>query len=405
MTELADDIRKLVEKGIRPVSAEEAFTGATERSTKGARSSRRVLVGAGAGTIVLAMVLIVVLVMIPSGAPGGPGSAAAAELQLLASRAIDVPSLAPGQYYYSEIERQTNEIAGQLTPGGPTVLEYLNGLQQTWVNSQGYGRMVITTNPTPQFFNNADRAAWVAAGSPPVPTPPNQLNQDVTITPTGAGGSSSTPLFQVGDLPADPIALEQVLATGRFNKDLPSGPLCSSSDCTVVSAAAALLQGPDIGATPGLRSALFDVLAHVPGVVDLGTTTDKGGQTGIGLSFTHTIPAHTESIHCATGGVIAHTNSNGAYVPSQPATVGPAIPFQVAASTTTLELVIDSDTTSVIGTQETMTPYEQPVPNVCPGQPGYGGKPQIGYSAPYYWTGVVSEGVVNSDSALPASGQ
>ncbi len=402
MIDLSEDIREFVEHGIRSVTADEVLTRSSSDSPTRQRSRRRVLVLAAASVAVLGVTLIAVLVPAPSGTPGGPPSAAAAELHLLATRAADVPSLGPGHYYYSEIERQTNDIGGSFTPGGPTVHEYLNGTQQTWVNAQGYGRMVITTDPTPQFFTQADRAAWIAAGAPPAPVPPNELHQVVTITPTWAGGFSATPLFQASDLPKDPTGLEKVLASGRFNSQLTSSPLCTNNACTVLAAAAALLQGPDIGATPELRSALFEVLAHVPGVIDLGTITDKGGQTGLGLSFSHTTPAHTLSVHCASGGVPAHTNSQGAFVPTQPANVGPAIPFQQPASTATVELVIDPETTSVIGTQQTITPDTAPMANVCPGQPGYGGKPLLGWVAPE-WTSVVSEQVVDSDSATPAN--
>jgi hypothetical protein len=401
MTDLAEDIRQFVEQGIRPVTVDEVWTQSAGGAGPRHQSGRRVLALAAASVVVLAIVLIAVLVAAPAGGPGGPSSAAAAELRLLASRAADVPSLGPGQYFYSEIERQTNEIGGSYTPGGPAIEEYLNGTQQTWVNAQGYGQMVITTDPTPQFFTQADRAAWIAAGSPPVPVPPNQLHQVVAITPTWAGGLSSTPIFHVADLPTDPNALEQVLASGRFTKQLTSSPFCSARSCTVVAAAAALLQGPDIGATPALRSALFEVLAHVPGVADLGTITDDGGETGIGLSFSHTTPANTLETHCATGGSVSHSENGIIVTPAEPPTIGPAIPFQVPASTSTLELIIDPDTTSVVGTQETTTPDMQPVPNVCPGQPGYGSTPKLGYVAPE-WTDVLSEGVVDSDSAVPA---
>ena len=401
MTDLSEELRDFIDEGIRSVTADEVLVMAASPSSPRRRNMGRVLVLTGVGSVVLVIALIAALLAAPSGTPGGPTRAAAAELHLLAARAADIPSLGRGQYYYSEIERQTNELAGSLALGGPEIHEYLNGTQQTWVNAQGYGRMVITTDPTPQFFTKADRDAWIAAGSPPAPVPPNELHEEVTVTPNWAGGFSATPLFHVGDLPTDPTALEQVLASGRFNAQLTNSPMCREADCTVVAAAAALLQGPDIGASPALRSALFSVLAHVPGVVDLGTITDKGGQSGLGLSFSHTTPAHTLRVYCATGGVLEHTNSQGVFVPTVPATEGPAIPFPQPASTTTLELVIDPETASIIGTQQTITPDMVPAANVCPGQPGYGGTPELGWVAPV-WTSVLNEQVVDSDSAIPA---
>jgi hypothetical protein len=41
-------------------------------------------------------------------------------------------------------------------------------------------------------------------------------------------------------------------------------------------------------------------VSHVAGVTDLGAAIDKSGQSGIGLSFIETTPAHTLTILCAS---------------------------------------------------------------------------------------------------------
>jgi hypothetical protein len=383
--EASEQLVAFIEGGIRPVSGEEA----RQRSTRGKRPKRglrrrpRILIPVG---VVAVAAIVLSLVLLPTGTPGGPQPAAAAELTLFASRAanVNVPSLTPGQYLYTAIEKQTAEIGVDLTPGGTTDLEYLNGTQQTWLDSQGYGRMVVTTDPTPQFFTKAGPAAWKAAGSPPAALPPDQLFQVVTVTPTWAGGLAASQLFQVADLPTDPATLRQVLAAGRYKSQLESGPDCQAMDCIVVASAVALLQGPDIGATPALRSALFEVLSHVRGVTDLGTVADKDGQSGIGLSFLEEIPAHTLTIHCASGTTDASMK------------LGPSVSALMPASSITYEFVVDPQTTVVVGTQEVATPDMQPpLPNACGGGPQ---RQKDVFVAPQ-WSGVLSEGTVASETS------
>jgi hypothetical protein len=155
-------------------------------------------------------------------------------------------------------------------------------------------------------------------------------------------------------------------------------------DCIVVASAVALLQGPDIGATPALRSALFEVLSHVRGVTDLGTVTDKDGQSGIGLSFLEEIPAHTLTIHCASGTTDASMK------------LGPSVSALMPASSITYEFVVDPQTTAVVGTQEVATPDMQPpLPNACGGGP----QPQKDVFVAPQWSGVLSEGTVASETS------
>jgi hypothetical protein len=75
--------------------------------------------------------------------------------------------------------------------------------------------------------------------------------------------------------------------------------------------------------------------------------------------------------------------------------IGAGIPFEQPASTNAYEFIVDPMTTSVIGSEDVITPDVQPIPNVCPGLPG---KLQYGYVAPH-WSSVLSQGVVGSDTS------
>jgi hypothetical protein len=382
--ESSHDIVTLLEGGIRPVSADEARSVAAQASSPRHGRCRRARVVVPIAVLAAAAVLAFLLV--PSATPGGPGLAAAAELHQLAVRAanVNVASLAPGQYIYSDIERPTAQNGVAFTPGGPSVSEYLYGHQQTWVNAQGYGRMVVTTDPTPHFFSKTDEQAWKAAGSPPALLLPNEQSQVVTVTPTGAGPLAATPLFQAANLPTDPTALEKVLAAGQFKEYLAFTTPCQSTDCTVVESATALLEGPDVGATSSLRSALFDILSHVSGVTNLGPVTNVHGASGIGLSYVQHFAAHQGTSVCAAG-----------TTPENP-TSSPSLPYDVPAHTVTYTFVVDPLTTAVTGTEEVTSPDVQTTPpDPCPGATM---SSHEAFVAPK-WTSVQSEGVVASETS------
>jgi hypothetical protein len=388
MPDLSEDIRALVESGIRPVSVDEV----RQREGKPAgrppgRGRSRLVAG---GVVVAVAAAVVALVLIPGGAPGGPSSAAATtELRLLASRANDIPALKPGQYLYSEIETPTEYFGATVSPG-VNVNGYLSGVVRTWINRQGYGRVVATTDKTAHLDTKADERAWQKAGSPPLPGPPAGLKQEEAVTPTEANEPppAPTPVFHVADLPTNPGSLRRVLESTRFQSQVPTASQCADADCRVVSTAAALLQGPDIGATPALRSALYEVLSHVPGVKDVGMIKNRVGRSGLGLRYVERIPARTLQLHCAAGtaGDVAH---------------GGVIPFRMPASEIVDSFVVDVQTTAVIGIEQIPTPALQLAPfEPCSGS----GKPVHAYNPPR-WSSVLKEEVVSSDqSTTPVAG-
>jgi hypothetical protein len=382
MPDLSEDIRTLVDCGIRAVSVDEA-RGRSHEPVGGLPTRRRTrFVVGGAALAVAAAVLA--LVLIPSGAPGGPSSAAAStELRLLASQANDIPALKPGQYLYSEIEAPTEYFAEALSPG-VNVNGYLSGVVRTWINSGGYGRVVVITNRTAHLDTKADQRTWKKAGSPPIPGPPQGLRQEATVTPTGSGEPppAPTPVLHVGGLPTNPASLRRVLESNRFLFQVPTESQCADADCRVVSTAAALLQGPDIGATPALRSALYEVLSRVPGVKEVGTIQNRAGRSGIGLSYVERIPARTLHLHCANG-TASYVNAGG------------SIPFRMPASKIIDTFVVDTQTTAVIGTEQVPTPPVQVEPfDSCSSSQ----QPRHAYLAPR-WSSVLKEGTVSSDES------
>jgi hypothetical protein len=355
---------------------------------------RRVLrVPLAAGLAVGAAIVLVVALV-----PGteSPQSAAAAALTHLASQATQEPiTLGPSQYLYTEVERPTNVVTTGRASGA-SYSWYLSGSVQTWVAADGSGRQVTTTDPTPRFFSSADRTLWVAAGQPPLAIPPGQLSRTENFGPGSTSEvNTPVPLYDVSNLPTDSGALAMVLGNENQGSEdlgtLPAGistldsvSACDSSSCSLFERAAALLQGPDVGETPALRAALFQVLASVPGIQLLGTTVDPTGQSGLGLQLVDHVPASTETVICEPG--------------NAPAT---SVTETHPASAATFTIVVDPQTTTVLSSGETFTPsLTAALPNPCGSS---GGSSQARRLTPS-WSTVLAQGIVDSETAIPRAG-
>ncbi len=402
MPELTEDLHSFIENGIRPVTIDDVKARSGRRQVSLNRPRARILTIGAVVLAAIAVVLIVSTVILPTSSPGGPTSAAATELDRLAARAAMIPSdLSAGQYAYSEFQQPTLISEGSSVPGGPNYTEYLVGTVQTWVAADGSGRRVTTTNPMPQFFTAGDRAVWVAEGSPPAVIPPSQLTTAQTFGPgTASEVNGPLPLYDVSGLPTDPSALAEILdnenpgaqslgalPTGIKSLDYVSS--CSSATCSLFERAAALLQGPDVGDSPAFRQALFQVLATVPGVQLLGTTTDQSGQSGVGLAFVEHQAAGNVTDNCATQ---SPSNSATTVITKSVTTHNPA-------SSQTFSIVVDPQTTTLLSSERSFSPSVVTViPNPC-GPPALQ-KPQTTELTPY-WSDVVDSGVVNTDTAIP----
>jgi hypothetical protein len=150
----------------------------------------------------------------------------------------------------------------------------------------------------------SDQAAWRRDGSPTVWT---KIGQDTALAdPYGDSGyalllplstapgkltpqsaSYGSQAFQVGDrdmslrqlraLPADPARLKEVLLTGS------SHYARVSQSAYLLQAVPTVLQMP---VTPAVRSALYRMLAAMPGIRSLGMVKDVSGKQGAAVAYT-----------------------------------------------------------------------------------------------------------------------
>lgn len=354
--------------------------GRDERRSPWQRPLWRVLVGA----LVVIMVggLLTGLLSIPGATPP---SAAAAALDHLASEAAAAgpATLGPGQYLYTETRGPVLSSTSGGGPGKESFRWYQLGTVQRWVDAQGAGRVVITGGGPAQFFTPTDRAAWIAAGSPPIGEPSNMIdmtttyqgspppvvepgNRPIHLQPADVPIPFPLPIYDVSKLPTDVSTLRSEVAQGTTGisviDHLTGLGWCTSVACQMFSRTSDLLQGPELGSTPSLRAALFQVLASIPGIRLLGSVTDHDGQSGLGFELV--APASAMSARC---------NGTKETVPPGP-------------QSTTFEIVVDPTTTTVLGTSYTPPPtVDLPCFGVAHAMPG--------------WRDLVASAVVGSDTA------
>lgn len=383
--------------------------------------SRRTM-GISIGAVIAAAAVFLLVVFLPASA--GPfTSRASGALTRLAAQAAAAPptTLGAGQYAYTEVERPVLTSVGAVKAGGPPVTEYFIGTVQTWVAADGSGRQVTTTDPTPRFYTAADRAAWVAEGSQPGVILPSQLVSTQVFGPDAASEvNGPIPLYNVRGLPTDSAALSQLLnnenpgaqslgtlPTGIKSLDFASS--CTTAACTLFERAAALLEGPDIGATPSLRQALFQVLASVPGVEELGTTTDPSGRSGVELALVERQPAGTTVIECGSVAPAPGASGGTEYIHFGTSTQTPTITSTTTehhpATSTTFSIVVDPVTTTLLSSEESFSPLIQTAiaPPAC-ASPSNTPVKAVPTELGPYWKDVVSSGISNSDTSVPGAG-
>jgi hypothetical protein len=236
-------------------------------------------------------------------------SAAATELHQLANVAsTSTPVvLRSGQYLYSKIQTVQGETfaLGSNKPSRQFDITFVETIQR-WQASNGTGRELITYNTKPQFTTPASRAGWIASGrpsiTPPTNTPSGQL--EISLASLGIGK-----IPNVSALPTNPSALQAAIR-GR-GKGVPSSVRDNVDNSTtpagVFGTAAGILETPSVGSSPSLRSALFEVMANVPGVKLLGRVTDRMGRVGIGVAAPQSDGDRTEIIVDAATGQILQT--------------------------------------------------------------------------------------------------
>jgi hypothetical protein len=285
---------------------------------------RQALVGTGVlGVAVAALVALAVGLV----ATAPPLSAAAATLKRAATvdaPAAALPVLGAGEYYYQDsVVSQVCSFADPSMTSNITYVAY--GTMQSWSNGDGSGRVTVTPSTLDgagsHFATPQDEAAWVAAGKPFVPCALADTSNELAGNPANAntvpafpgdafsvsgyagfgfflgpqGDSfSSSELVgatNINNLPSDPATIEAMLADGEIGLDgsLSSTPqVCpwggngdsiGCSDSQQVSIIQHLMSAPESSAKLG--SVLYQVLSQMPGVMEVGTVTTPGGQSGV----------------------------------------------------------------------------------------------------------------------------
>jgi hypothetical protein len=257
-------------------------------SHRGRPFKKWILVGAAAAIALIAAQVV-------PGTLTGPPSAAAAVLTQAATTAGNQPPvvLGPGQYLYSETRtlQSTTWALGNNEPSWQFDTTQ-DETVQNWEAADGSGRELITYNGPVQFTTPASREGWVLSGKPSIASPTNtssgQLDTPLIASsrvgvavPTRDGTPGEQPA-EDSSLPTDANALRRVIQAG--GSGIPPSVAANISDPSTPAGtfgtAAEILETPATGISPALRSALFQVMANVPGVRLLGQATDRVGRSG-----------------------------------------------------------------------------------------------------------------------------
>jgi hypothetical protein len=249
--------------------------------------------------------------LLPRGA-GGPAPAAAAVLNAAARTAASrtPPPLGPGQFWYTTTKGKNVDLLPRPASPPRQFLAAEPSTGEEWWGPTGVGRSRGRYgNP---IVLDPDRAAWIAAGRPPLRT--NHRGWELRGQQARRFMSWPGVLFprvdwnqqawnhavqRLQQLPTDPTALERRLRDNWWRDRAGSpaarercrGPISAQrcpnqAEATVdiFQAATWLLARPIT--PPALRAALFRVLAGLEGIRVLGATTDEQGRRGIAVAIT-----------------------------------------------------------------------------------------------------------------------
>lgn len=211
-----------------------------------------------------------------------PDPAAAAALNHAADIAAAQQGALGDGYRYTKSEGAYLYGVG----GGP---ERPNGVwalvrvsREIWIKPDGSGRL-IERRGEPIWFGPADKAAWVAEGSPSLGAEPFS---DTRFGPTPPGMDPGTPQLGPGSLyyqnvdalPTDVGALRRII-------DARAAASEGATDYERFTIVGDLLR--ETVAAPQLRAALYRVAAGLGGVELVGSMTDRAGRTGTAVSMTN----------------------------------------------------------------------------------------------------------------------
>jgi hypothetical protein len=261
------------------------------RAMAGPRRRRRVLLRASGLSLAAASTAALAIATLSGGAAVIAPSAAAAALERAGQARLGGQplQLTPGEYFYSEV-RTAGGSYDTFGDGNPAERAYITQFQviQTWRSADGFDRQIVTYGGPQVFATPASRHAWVLAGEPPIAPPTNvpyspsfPLGQNEVF---GGPGVLPAP-DDLSRLPTDPAALASVINANQTGlREINSDPTFPVSPAYTFDTAARILATPAFGSSAALRSALYHVMASVPGTKLLGRATDHSGRRGMAIA-------------------------------------------------------------------------------------------------------------------------
>jgi hypothetical protein len=260
----------------------------------------------------IAAAVAAVAVVVPIVGDNQPESAATILLDA-AAKASQHGVLSPGpnqalqDNYNIAIDATQNDSSGSVVATAT-----FRGTIEEWTLSDGTGHEQISYG-MPQFSSPADAHAWVYGhGIPFQGTIPYTSKEAVFSLGPAIG------VIDVKSLPTDPLQLSSMLAqprTGVSGLDQINGP------DPLFERVALLLSTPLLGSSPAFESALYQVLAGLPGIEALGTMTDHRGRSG--EAFTQKGAAITLIVDTSTGSLLEMLEHRAPA--SSPTSGGPAV--------------------------------------------------------------------------------
>jgi hypothetical protein len=286
------------------------------RTAVGRRWPRGWLLTAGAATAAAALGVVTLtyggtaaptphlsVFRLPAGTAGAGTSGPGRRILLTAAKTVAQGNPAATGLYW-----ESPAVAGNFIPVGPGDDHYL--ILETTTNDQFMASKPHAWSPqvvqqlSVQLASPADRAAWLRAGSPTtwhvnqefgLATPQGPSAAEMYAVTTGRdrlpfdlGATSGDKPFVVGNaslsarqllaLPADPARLRRLLLAGDGAGGWPGG----ASSYLFQTVPAVL----DLPVTPAVRSALYRMLAALPGVRGADQVRDVAGQTGPAVTLT-----------------------------------------------------------------------------------------------------------------------
>lgn len=234
---------------------------------------------------VAGVALAALLVALPIGILGGSGKvepAVARVLHQAAEVAAEQQPVAPGrgEYLYTRSKDAYLRAfayrpeCGRSCDASETWSLLVPSERESWVSFDDSLRgRVRTVSGKPRFLSADQRAAWVAAGSPPLSRPKRVEDSAVS------GSSVLLDAGEIAELPTEPAELREMLEA----REIPgvSGPPGEAETFVLIGD---MLRGAYLPSA--VRAAIYELTAELPRVELLGEVEDPVGRAGIGIAYT-----------------------------------------------------------------------------------------------------------------------